>query len=247
MSPRGRSIQLLMAEDDPDDRLLARDALAESRLANDLKMVEDGEKLMDYLYRRNRYADPAASPRPDLMLIDLNMPRKDGREAIREIKADRELKKIPIVVLTTSQADEDICRSYELGVASYISKPVTFEGLVAVMMTIGMYWFDIVELPGKPPAGSEHARIARGAERVSRAPRPRCACLLGQSAVRSDQLQTQWQIGLFSRTRAATLHPDQSALPRRVRRGHTAGADACSQLIRRGDQTKRIYSPTAES
>lgn len=166
MSQRGRSIQLLMAEDDPDDRLLARDALAESRLANDLKIVEDGEKLLDYLYRRNRFADPVTSPRPDLMLIDLNMPRKDGREAIKEIKADPDLRRIPIVVLTTSQSDEDVCRSYDLGVASYISKPVTFEGLVAVMKTIGFYWFDIVELPGKPPVRVELMDLAQMTTRV---------------------------------------------------------------------------------
>ena len=161
MSRYGRSIQLLMAEDDPDDRLLARDALAESRLANDLRMVEDGEKLLDYLYHRKRYADPATSPRPDLMLIDLNMPRMDGREAIQEIKADPDLKRIPIVVLTTSRADEDICHSYDLGVSSYISKPVTFEGLVEVMKTIGTYWFDIVELPGKGLIRGRQVDMAR--------------------------------------------------------------------------------------
>jgi two-component system, response regulator len=154
MSQRGRSIQLLMADDDADDRLLTKEAMEESLLLNDLRTVEDGEELMDYLYRRNRYADPASSPRPDLILLDLNMPRKDGHEAAREIKADPKLRQIPIVVLTTSRAEEDICRSYDLGVSSYITKPVKFEGLVEVMRTLGCYWFDIVELPGKKPATS---------------------------------------------------------------------------------------------
>jgi CheY-like chemotaxis protein len=140
-----------MAEDDADDRLLAIEALTESRLINELKTVVDGEELMDYLYHRNTYANPEMSPPPDLILLDLNMPRKDGRRAIEEIKADPKLRRIPIVVLTTSRAEEDICRSYDLGVSSYITKPVTFEGLVEVMRTLGCYWFDIVELPSKSP------------------------------------------------------------------------------------------------
>jgi two-component system, response regulator len=149
MSAHGRSIQLLMAEDDADDRLLAIEALTESRLINQLQTVVDGEELMDYLHHRNQYVDPQKSPSPDLILLDLNMPRKDGRRAIEEIKADPRLRSIPIVVLTTSRAEEDICRSYDLGVSSYITKPVTFEGLVEVMQTLGCYWFDIVELPRK--------------------------------------------------------------------------------------------------
>jgi CheY-like chemotaxis protein len=140
-----------MAEDDADDRLLAIEALTESRLVNELKTVVDGEELMDYLYRRNNFANPETSPCPDLILLDLNMPRKDGRRAIEEIKADSKLRSIPIVVLTTSRAEEDICRSYDLGVSSYITKPVTFEGLVEVMRALGCYWFEIVELPTKSP------------------------------------------------------------------------------------------------
>lgn len=125
--------------------MLAREALAESRLANYLHLVRDGEELMDYLYRRGKYSDQA--PRPGLILLDLNMPRKDGREALREIKADPELRQIPIVVLTTSKAEEDIYRSYDLGANSFITKPVTFSALVEVMRTIGKYWFEMVELP----------------------------------------------------------------------------------------------------
>jgi CheY-like chemotaxis protein len=142
-----RPITILLADDDPDDRMLARDALDESRLANDLHEVVDGEELLEYLRRKGKYADPASAPRPGLILLDLNMPRKDGREALREIKADPELRSIPVVVLTTSQAEEDIYRTYDLGVSSFITKPVSFEGLVAVMKALGRYWFEIVELP----------------------------------------------------------------------------------------------------
>ena len=142
-----RPITILLADDDPDDRMLARDALDESRLANDLHEVIDGEELLEYLRRQGKYAAPGSAPRPGLILLDLNMPRKDGREALREIKADPELRSIPVVVLTTSQAEEDIYRTYDLGVSSFITKPVTFEGLVAVMKALGRYWFEIVELP----------------------------------------------------------------------------------------------------
>ena len=145
----GRSITILMADDDEDDRLLTQEALAECRLANDLHFVEDGEALLDYLYHRGKFAPQSQSPRPGLILLDLNMPRKDGREALQEIKADPELRQIPIVVLTTSQAEEDIYRTYNLGANSYITKPVTFESLVEVMKILGRYWFEIVELPSK--------------------------------------------------------------------------------------------------
>ncbi|NET32373.1 MAG: response regulator [Cyanothece sp. SIO1E1] len=136
-----------MADDDPDDCLLAREALEESRLANKLFFVSDGEELMDYLYRREQYTDVNKSPRPGLILLDLNMPRKDGREALREIKADPDLRHIPIVVLTTSKTEEDIYRTYNLGANSFIIKPVTFGSLVEVMKTLAKYWFEIVELP----------------------------------------------------------------------------------------------------
>ncbi len=140
-------ITILLADDDADDRMLAREALAESRLVNDLHCVEDGEQLLDFLHRRGAYTDPDKSPRPGLILLDLNMPRKDGRESLREIKSDPDLRRIPIVVLTTSKAEEDIYRTYDLGVSSFITKPVTFDGLVNVMRAIGKYWFEIVELP----------------------------------------------------------------------------------------------------
>ena len=140
-----------MADDDADDRLLAKDALTECRLSNELHFVENGEELLDYLLRRGRYTSLGDAPRPGLILLDLNMPKKDGREALKEIKADPELRKIPVVVLTTSRADTDIGRIYELGANSFISKPVSFDSLVDVMKILGRYWFEIVELPPKKP------------------------------------------------------------------------------------------------
>lgn len=147
MKERGKPVVILMAEDDPDDRFLSREALVEAHLANELHFVEDGEQLLDYLQHQGAYVNPAAAPRPGLILLDLNMPRKDGREALAEIKANPNLRCIPIVVLTTSQAEEDILQTYELGVSGYVTKPVTLNGLINVMKTIGKYWFEIVELP----------------------------------------------------------------------------------------------------
>jgi two-component system, response regulator len=140
------AITILLADDDPDDRLMAQDALAESRLANPLHMVEDGEELLEYLQGVGRYGDAPPS-RPGIILLDLNMPRMDGREALAAIKQDPRLRRIPVIVLTTSKADEDIVRSYDLGVNSFITKPVTFEQLVDVMRSLGKYWLEIVELP----------------------------------------------------------------------------------------------------
>ena len=141
-------ITILLADDDEEDLLMTQEALQHSRLGNDLRFATDGEDLMDYLLRRGRYSDPAESPTPGLILLDLNMPRKDGREALAEIKAHPDLRKIPVIVLTTSHAEEDVYRTYELGVSSFITKPVTFEGLVDAMKVLSEYWFEIVELPG---------------------------------------------------------------------------------------------------
>lgn len=145
--PSGSRIVILMADDDADDRLMTRDALEESRVLNDLHFVEDGEELMDYLTRQGKFADPETSPRPGLILLDLNMPKKDGREALKEIKADPELRRIPIVVMTTSKAEEDVFRSYDFGASSFITKPVTFDRLVELMKALGNYWVEFVELP----------------------------------------------------------------------------------------------------
>ena len=146
LSDLAKPITILLADDDEEDRMLTSDALNESRVVNDLRFVEDGEDLLDYLYRRGKY-DADSAPRPGLILLDLNMPRKDGREALREIKADPDLRRIPIVVLTTSKAEEDIYRTYDLGANSFIAKPVKFESLVALMKEIKRYWIEIVELP----------------------------------------------------------------------------------------------------
>jgi two-component system response regulator len=142
-----KPILILMAEDDADDRLLVKEALEESRVINELRFVEDGEELLEYLRKQGRYAGEEQAPRPGLVLLDLNMPRKDGREALREIKADPDLRRIPVVVMTTSKAEEDIFRSYDSGASSYITKPVTFDRLVELMKTMGQYWIEFVELP----------------------------------------------------------------------------------------------------
>jgi len=148
MQCRAEPFTILMADDDADDCLLVRDAFIESRLASELRFVHDGEELLDYLHSRGRYSVRSLAPRPGIILLDLNMPRKDGREALEEIKSDPDTCGIPIVVLTTSKEEIDIVRSYNLGASSFIIKPVTFNGLVEVVKSFGKYWFEIVELPG---------------------------------------------------------------------------------------------------
>lgn len=142
-----RPVTILMADDDADDRQLTKEAFEEAKLSNDLRFVEDGVELLDYLHRRGKYEDPASSPRPGIILLDLNMPRKDGREALQELKTDPRFRAIRVIIMTTSKAEEDILRTYNLSAASYITKPVTFEALVEVVKTIGKYWLEIVELP----------------------------------------------------------------------------------------------------
>ena len=140
-------IIILMADDDDDDYLLTQKALKESKLINTLRRVKDGSELLEYLRKEGAYKHAKDWKEPGVILLDLNMPRKDGREALKEIKSDPQLHNIPVVVFTTSKAEEDIYRSYELGVNSFITKPVTFENLIQVMQTLGKYWFEIVELP----------------------------------------------------------------------------------------------------
>ncbi|PVY39501.1 response regulator [Pontibacter virosus] len=142
-----RSIVILIADDDAEDRMLIKEALDENRLSNAIEFVENGEELMDYLHNRGKFTDKEKYQTPGLILLDLNMPKKDGREALKEIKADEHLRVLPVVVLTTSKAEEDILRTYDLGVSSFITKPVTFSSLVDVMRTLSKYWFEIVELP----------------------------------------------------------------------------------------------------
>jgi CheY-like chemotaxis protein len=150
-----QGIVILMADDDDDDFLLTQKALKQSKLLNSLSRVKDGEELLEYLHREGEYQDNPDWERPGVILLDLNMPRKDGREALRDIKSDPELRDIPIVVFTTSKAEEDIYRSYQLGVNSFITKPVTFDGLIKVMQALGKYWFEIVELPAHNARNSE--------------------------------------------------------------------------------------------
>jgi CheY-like chemotaxis protein len=140
-------LNILLADDDPDDRMLIREALEESKLPQKLACVNDGEELLDYLRRQGSYSRLGERPQPCLILLDLNMPRKDGREALREIKGDPHLRRIPVVILTTSQAEEDILRTYDLGANSFIIKPRNFETVVNMMQTLAQYWFDTVELP----------------------------------------------------------------------------------------------------
>jgi two-component system, response regulator len=149
---RAEAMTILMADDDEDDRRNTEEAFREHHLANEFRTVRDGEELMEFLRRQGRYRD---APRPGLILLDLNMPRKDGREALKEIKSDPALRQIPVVILTTSKAEEDILKTYDLGANSFITKPVGFESLVQLVTTMTRYWFQLVELPGKaePPNG----------------------------------------------------------------------------------------------
>ena len=147
MGKAGDAVLILMAEDDPEDAMLAADALHEAKLLNPFVVVEDGRALMDYLHRTGAFAPPHPAVRPGIILLDLNMPRMNGKEALAEIRSDPGLRDIPVVVLTTSRADEDVLRSYTLGANSFIVKPVSFEGLVDVMRGIESYWFEMVRLP----------------------------------------------------------------------------------------------------
>ncbi len=143
------STPILMVDDDKDDRMMTERALKKNRVINPITFLDDGEELMDYLLRRKKYANEDSAPRPCFILLDLNMPRMDGRRALELLKADPDLRKIPVVVLTTSQAEEDIVRSYALGANSFITKPVTFEALVTTMESLKNYWLEIVELPSE--------------------------------------------------------------------------------------------------
>lgn len=144
------AVRILVADDDADDRMLIADAFEEACLKNPVDFVEDGIDLLEYLKREGKYADKGDDDSlPGIILLDLNMPRMDGRTALKEIRADEKLRKIPIVVLTTSKSEEDILRTYDLGVNSFITKPVTFDGLVQVVQVLNQYWIEIVALPSQ--------------------------------------------------------------------------------------------------
>ncbi|MEA5260244.1 response regulator [Arcicella aquatica] len=142
-----KSVVILIADDDLDDRIMTQEALNDYNVINQVKSVEDGVELIDYLRHNGKFNNPIENPRPDLILLDLNMPKIDGREAIKIIKSDPDLRSIPIIVLTTSKSDIDIIKSYDLGVNCFISKPVTFTRFIEVIRTMGKYWFEIVEFP----------------------------------------------------------------------------------------------------
>ena len=147
MSHPATPVTILVADDDPDDRQLIAEAFEEAKIRNDLRFVEDGVELLEYLRRAGKYAAPDSAPRPGLILLDLNMPRMDGREALGVIKEDRNLRSIRVIIMTTSKAEQDIVKSYDLMASSFITKPVRFESLVDVVKTIGKYWLEVVELP----------------------------------------------------------------------------------------------------
>jgi CheY-like chemotaxis protein len=149
MVPNGRPAVILLAEDDPGDQELTRRALAEGKIRNDLYIVEDGEEALDYLLRRGKYTDPKSSPWPDLFLLDLNMPKIDGRRVMEAINSKKDLPHLVTVILTTSSQEEDMLRSYNLGVKSFITKPVDFNQFIKIIHTLENYWFQVVVLPQK--------------------------------------------------------------------------------------------------
>jgi chemotaxis family two-component system response regulator Rcp1 len=136
--------QILLVEDSPGDIRLTREALRDAKIANELQVVGDGEAALDFLHQRGPYAD---MPRPDIVLLDLNLPRKDGREVLQEMKADEELRRIPVIVLTTSVAEGDVLRSYDLHVNAFVTKPLDLAGFVQVVRSIESFWLSIVRLP----------------------------------------------------------------------------------------------------
>lgn len=145
--PEARPVTILLAEDDPGDQNLTLRAFQRAKIHNRFFIVQDGEEALDFLLRRGKYEDPASAPRPDLMLLDLNMPKVDGKKVLAEMRANPELRRIPVIVLTTSQQEEDILRSYDLGVNSYICKPVSVGDFVKVVEILENYWFQLVMLP----------------------------------------------------------------------------------------------------
>lgn len=144
---QGKAVYIVVADDDDDDRLMTKEAFEELKILNELYFVKDGVELLDFLYHRNQYANRETSPRPGLILLDLNMPRMDGREALKIIKQDESLKSIPVTIFTTSKAEEDIIKSYNLGVNCFVTKPVTYSGLVNIVKQLNSFWFELVELP----------------------------------------------------------------------------------------------------
>ena len=147
MADTPSAITIHMCDDDPDDQLLITDALLEARLANPIDFTSNGRELLQYLNREGKYEELKDKPLPGLILLDLNMPIMDGREVLQILKNDDKFKSIPIVILTTSKAEEDVARSYDMGVNSFVIKPVSFENLVEMIQSLTEYWFHVVHLP----------------------------------------------------------------------------------------------------
>ncbi|MEB4211581.1 response regulator [Mycobacterium sp. 94-17] len=144
-TPEGRAIDILLVEDDPGDELITREAFEHNKLKNRLHVAHDGEEGLDYLYRRGRFAE---APRPDLILLDLNLPKYDGRQLLEKVKSDPELAQIPVVVLTTSSAEEDILKSYKLHANAYVTKPVDLDQFMKAVRQIDEFFVQVVRLPG---------------------------------------------------------------------------------------------------
>jgi CheY-like chemotaxis protein len=151
---KGRAAVILLVEDDPGDQELTKRAFKNGKIKNDLRVVNDGEEALDYLHRRGKFADRKSSPRPDLVLLDLNMPKVDGKQVLAEMRSDPDLRTIPVVVLTTSQQESDVLRSYDLGANSYITKPVQASEFTRTLSSLENYWLEVVVLP--PRAAPAH-------------------------------------------------------------------------------------------
>ncbi len=150
-TPNARPVEILLIEDNPVDIRMTQEAFKDYRVANNLHYVTDGQAGLDFIYKRGEYKD---APRPDLIILDLNLPKKDGREILDEVKADPKLRAIPIVILTTSELDEDMMGSYCHNANAFITKPIEFDDFVTVMRTVGDFWLTFVKLPGEPHGGS---------------------------------------------------------------------------------------------
>ncbi len=144
MSIQGRPAEILLVEDNPGDVRLAKEGLKESKVTNNLHVVDDGVEAIDFLHKEGKYADAVT---PDLILLDLNLPRKDGREVLAEIKADEHLRRIPVVVLTTSKSEEDVIKTYNLHANCYVTKPVDLDQFVKIVKSVNNFWFEMVTLP----------------------------------------------------------------------------------------------------
>jgi len=246
MPHRTKTVTILVADDDPDDRTLTREAFEAAHVANDLRFVEDGEELLDYLQRRGKYSNAESAPWPSIILLDLNMPRMDGREALRAIRADARLRGIRVVVMTTSKAEEDILRSYDLSAASYITKPVTFDALVEVVRSLGRYWLEIVELAPRKPTPPDPRREAAVRDLADMTAEPLSVLLIDDD--REDYLLTREMLadvgGVVFRLDHAATYEDGLTLLREGRHDavlldYRLGGRTGIELLREAQELER--------